>query len=113
MNLAGLPPLGLKTRPDGEDADYLAKVRELPCCVCEASGERQTTPTTAHHPICGRFSGRKVPDRMAIPLCQSHHQGQGPGDCSIHHHRAEWMRLYGADHEYIAATQDHILGDSE
>ena len=43
-NLAGLPSLGLKEPKAKPDPAYLARVRELPCCVCEAFGEPQATP---------------------------------------------------------------------
>lgn len=110
MNLARKPPLGLKAPKAAADPDYLARVRELPCCVCEAFGEAQLSPTTAHHPIHGRFSQRKVPDRMAIPLCDGHHQGNFDGSkTAVHREPTKWKRLYGEDHEFIAATQDRIL----
>lgn len=109
-NLAGLPPLGLKADKAASDPVYLAKVRALPCCICEAFGEPQLSATTAHHPIHGRFSQRKVPDRMAIPLCDGHHQGSFDGSkTAVHREPTKWKRLYGEDHEFIAATQDRIL----
>jgi hypothetical protein len=110
MNLAGLPPLGLKAEKAKPDPDYLDAVRELPCCICEAYGEPQLSPTTAHHPIHGRFSHRKVPDRMAIPLCDGHHQGNfDHSKVAVHREPTKWKRLYGEDHEFTSATQDRIL----
>lgn len=109
MNLARKPPLGLKAPKAFADPVYLARVRELPCCICEAFGEPQMTPTTAHHVIHGRFSQHKTPDRMAIPLCADHHQLGGNGKVALHAQPEEWKRLYGHDHEYIAATQDKLL----
>lgn len=103
-NLAGLPPLGLKPKKAKPDPKYLARVRELPCCVCVAFGEIQIGPSYAHHPICGRYSQGKVPDRMAIPLCYAHHQG----DKGIHTDKSAWMQDYGDDRDYIAATQDKL-----
>lgn len=109
-NLAGKPPLGLKEPKAKADPAYLAKVRELPCCICEAFGEAQLSATTAHHPIHGRFSQRKTPDRMAIPLCDGHHQGSFDGSkIAVHAEPTKWKRLYGEDHEYSAITQDRIL----
>lgn len=109
-NLAGLPPLGLKADKAASDPAYLAKVRALPCCICEAFGETQLSPTTAHHPIHGRFSQRKVPDRMAIPLCDGHHQGNfDRSKVALHAEPTKWKRLYGEDHEFTAATQDRIF----
>ncbi len=107
-NLANMPPLGLKAEKPKADPDYLARVRQLRCVVCVAFGEQQFSPTHAHHVIHGRFSQRKTPDCMAIPLCQDHHQTGGNGKSALHHSPAKWKRLYGEDHEYIAITQDQL-----
>lgn len=88
---------------------YLARVRELPCCICEAFGEMQASPTTAHHVICGRYGTRKTPDEMAIPLCDGHHQGDfDKTKLAIHRDRAEWVQRYGPDTDFIATTQDRL-----
>lgn len=109
-NLAGKPPLGLKEPKAKPDPAYLAKVRALPCCVCEAFGERQLSPTAAHHCIHGRFSQRKAPDRAAVPLCEGHHQGlRDKTKTALHAEPTKWKRLYGEDHDFIATTQDRIL----
>ena len=118
-NLAGRPPMGLKgttrepkaKRPSGKDLAYLRALHQLPCVICENFGEIQTSPTTAHHTICGRYSQRKTPDRQAIPLCDGHHQGDhDTTKTAIHRDRAEWVRRYGPDTDYIAATQDAVAG---
>jgi len=109
MNLAQKPPLGLKEPRPAADPAYLARVRELPCCICEAFGERQETATQAHHIIHGRFSGRKTPDRMAIPLCEGHHQGMVErGKLALHRDKAGWAKAYGEDHQWTAPTQDRL-----
>ena len=96
-----------------KDPAYLAIIHELPCVICEAFGFRQTSITEAHHTICGRFSGRKTPDRQAIPLCQCHHQGlrfdRDKEKLAIHNGKESWVAAYGEDVEYISATQDKIL----
>ena len=108
MNLANRPPLGLKEPKVAPDPAYLARVRTLSCVICEAFGEPQMTPTTAHHVIHGRFSQRKTPDRMAVPLCADHHQIGGNGKVALHSEPTRWKRLYGEDHTYTAATQDKL-----
>lgn len=109
MNLMNKGPLGLKNPPAKPNPDYLARVRELPCCICEAFGYAQTSPTTAHHPIHDRFSTRKVPDEQAIPLCEGHHQGlRDTSKVAVHQQPSMWRRFYGSDHEYIAITQDKL-----
>ena len=107
MNLAGKPPLGIKDRSDGRDPAHLDRVRGLPCCICDAWGLAQQTPTEAHHCIHGRYSQRRTPDRMAIPLCAAHHRG-GPGAVGVHSNPAAWKRLYGSDTDWIAITLDKL-----
>lgn len=104
MNLAQKPPLGLKDRTPKKDPKHLARVAELPCCICEAFGGPQIGRTYVHHVIHDRFSQEKVPDRMTIPLCYDHHQGKR----GIHTDKHSWRQEYGADHEYIAATLDKL-----
>lgn len=104
MNLASKPPLGLKQPKAKPDPAYLARVRDLPCVICDAFGEPQQTPTAAHHVIHGRHSQIKTPDRMAIPLCYDHHQG----DRGIHTRPEWWRASYGDDRDYVAVTQDRL-----
>lgn len=88
---------------------YLDLVRACPCCICDSQGLIQTTPTEAHHVFHGRFSGRKTPDRMAIPLCREHHrESDDPLKLAIHQAKETWAERYGFDHEFTAATQDKI-----
>lgn len=76
-------------------AAHLAKVRELPCCVCGAIGVH------AHHARGGSMAengfhqakGKKVSDYLAIPLCHDHHTGaNGIHSLGV----ATWERLHGA-----------------
>lgn len=97
-------PLGLKQPKAKPRPDYLAAVRQLPCCICAAWGMPQTTPTTAHHVICGRYGQRKTPDIMAVPLCWFHHQGPD----GIHSNRSSWVERFGPDVDYVAGTQDRL-----
>ena len=110
-------PLGLKQPKPKPRPGYLAAVRQLPCCICEAFGEIQESQTTAHHPICDRHSQAKRPDETAIPLCDEHHQGLWSATkIAIHRDRAEWVRRYGPDTDWIAPTQDrlaHLLEAAE
>jgi hypothetical protein len=108
-NLANMPPFGLKQPKAKPDPAYLASVRELPCCICQAFGEPQLSPTAAHHVIHGRYGQRKTPDCMAIPLCEGHHQGGfDTSKTAIHREPAKWKRLYGPDTDYVLPTQDAL-----
>ena len=101
-------PLGLKPARVAKDPLYLARVARLPCCVCEAFGEVQDTPTQVHHVICGRFGQRKTPDRMTIPLCAAHHLTGEGGKLAIHSGKEAWVAKYGNDYDFTAATQDRV-----
>jgi len=109
MNLMNKPPLGQKEPMEGKDPAYLAEVRRLPCCICEAFGLPQLSPTQAHHPIHGRLSNVKRPDSMALPLCEGHHMGDfDTSKIALHRDPALWKDHYGPDTDWIAATQDKI-----
>lgn len=88
---------------------YLAAVREMPCIICESFGLIQTSPTTAHHPIHGRFSGRKRPDETALPVCDGHHQGlYDTTKIAVHRESDRWRKMYGNDTDYVAVIQDRL-----
>ena len=88
---------------------YLQAVRQLPCAICEAFGEMQNSPTTAHHWIMGRGGNRKTPDQQAIPLCDGHHQGTfDTTKIAIHREPEAWREAYGSDRDYVSVTQDRI-----
>ena len=113
MNLTG-QAIHQKPEKHKPDPAYLRAVRELPCCICEAWGLTQHSPTQAHHPIHDRHSTRKTPDRWAIPLCEGHHQGDfDKGKVALHRSPDGWRTLFGPDHAWIAGTQDRILGGGE
>ena len=104
MDLTGKGAPGLKQPRPQARPDYLAAVRQLPCIICETYGERQDTPTAAHHVIMSRYGTRKTPDTDSIPLCYRHHQGQD----GIHTRPAWWREKYGLDTDYTARVQDRL-----
>lgn len=98
-----------KTGKAEKNRGYLERVRGLPCCICEAWGFSQTSPTAAHHPICERHGNEKAPDHEAIPLCEGHHQGDfDTSKIAIHRDRKAWVEWFGSDREYIAGTKDKL-----
>ncbi len=114
-------PMRQKAKPTAKsqarsDPAYLVAVRRRRCCVCEKFGLVQTSPTEAHHPICGRYSTQKAPDRDALPLCCDHHQGlrfdRDRTKLAIHQGKASWVEAYGPDTDYIEPTQLAILGEA-
>jgi hypothetical protein len=82
---------------------YMGKVKQLPCCVCGAPA-----PSDAHHPICDRWSARRVEDFDVIPLCQHCHRY--PFKDAIHTNKREWVERNGPDYLYIEQTRKLIEG---
>lgn len=99
----------LKGEAAQKDPAYIRDLHELPCVICDAFGEVQLSATAAHHWIMERFGNLRTPDREAIPLCEGHHQGAfDTSKVAIHKNPKRWRELYGADHDYIKATQNRM-----
>jgi len=90
-DLAGRPPLGQKPEKGKRDPSRLAAVARLPCVICCA------WPVQVHHCISGRYSMRKAPDSMTIPLCHFHHLGAA----GIHQDKAGWEAKHGLDTGFL------------
>lgn len=74
------------------DPAYLALVRQVACVCCGRF------PSEAHHPISGRYSQRKAPDRDAIALCGDHHRYR-------HAEPASFRALFGPEERLTAMTR--------
>ena len=101
-NLAGLPPLGQKVRPERGTAAtraHMAKVAALPCVVC-----LRPAPSTVHHCICGRFSQARAGDFQTIPLCHACHLGPN----GIHASKAAWVKANGPDTDFLPLVADML-----
>lgn len=81
---------------------HMARVKELPCGVCGASG-----PSHAHHMLAGRIPGRKSPDWLTMPLCDDCHQGSHNG---IHGERRMWDVMRTNEQVVLAATLERLYG---
>ena len=89
---------------------HMARVRALPCCICTEWGMVQTTPTEAHHVIHGRYSAKRAPDTMTIPLCADHHrESADPAKIALHASPSRWKRYHGEDTRWISWVE-HRLG---
>jgi hypothetical protein len=73
---------------------YMAAVRALPCCVCDAPA-----PSDPHHPHGAGYkgAGTKSPDIWTIPLCRAHHD-------ELHASVPEWEEKYGSQFEFVCVT---------
>jgi hypothetical protein len=77
---------------------YMALVRQLPCCACDAPG-----PSDPHHPhgVGYRGTGTKSPDIWVIPLCRRCHE-------ALHKDRVTWEDEHGSQFEFVALTFAHL-----
>lgn len=92
-----------------KDKERLRRVAELPCCICEEYGLPQASPTQVHHCIHGRFSQKRTPDCMTIPLCEGHHQGLwDKTKIALHREPAAWREEYGDDVRWISWTEERL-----
>jgi hypothetical protein len=70
-----------KAPPLARDDDYLAFVREQPCCACGKSNE----PSEAHH-FGPRGMGERCSDYFAVPVCVKCHRqfhDEGKIECEM------------------------------
>jgi hypothetical protein len=102
-DLAGRPPLGQKAGKAKKDPARLAAVAQLACVCCGAR------PVQVHHCISGRYSQRKAPDAMTIPLCHFHHLGAG----GIHQDKAAWEAKWGPDHGFLSMVDYLIMRNGQ
>lgn len=115
MNITGRPiyqkcQKSAKAKRAGKDADWLARVAQLPCVICHEFYLPQNSPTQVHHCIHGRNStGKKSPDRMSIPLCEGHHLGDfDTSKIALHREPSNWKAEYGLDTEWISWTENQL-----
>jgi len=108
-NLTNKPPLGIKDKAKGKDPAHLARVAALPCVICTEYGVPQLSPTQVHHCIHGRYSTRRAPDSMTIPLCEGCHLGMfDTSKVAIHREPSKWRRLYGQDTDWIGWVEARL-----
>ena len=100
------------SRPHTGGKAHMARVAQLPCVICVQHGYHQTSRTTVHHVICGRFSTHKSSDFDTIPLCEGHHQGMfDTSKTAIHRGKQTWVELYGPDTDYLPVVADMLAGE--
>ena len=87
---------------DAEKA-HMGSVKELPCCICNASPH-----SDAHHVFHDRHSQKKASGWATIPLCKDDHQWS---PTSVHRNKRGWAVKHGPDWGYIPQTLKAIYGD--
>lgn len=93
------------------DKARMARVAQLPCCICHEYGMPQNSPTQVHHCIHGRHGTARAPDCMTIPLCEGHHQGMfDTSKIALHREPAAWRQAYGTDTQWISWTDEKLSG---
>lgn len=90
-----------------DNPEHLAKVRGLPCIVCEDLGLRQGSRTSAHH-IKDGYGTMKAPDLETIPLCEGMHHNGGQLGMAVHAGRDTWEENFGSQREMLARTLERL-----
>lgn len=72
-------------RATADEKRHLARVKELPCCICLP--DEQKTPTEVHHLLQG---GRRISHYHTIPLCRDHHNDVSKYSIMM---RALWVQV--------------------
>lgn len=104
MNLLK-PPLEL--RRGFKDPKHLAKVAQLPCSLCTHLKRKQTTRTEVHH-LHGFGMGKKVSDRLCMPLCSECHRA---GEFAFHHiGRVAWEEKFGLTQNQLIELTNIMIG---
>jgi hypothetical protein len=100
-NFRPSPAERMKRKPkrerDGMDEAYLAKLRQLPCCVCG-----NPAPNTVHHLRRTGQSGfgLRSPDKFALPMCMEGFSGTNDCHGQVQRksrHELEWFQRKGID----------------
>ena len=111
MNLSGNPPQPKTGNPVStpEGIEHMGRVAQLPCVICYEYGMEQKSRTTVHHCIHGRFGDRRAPDKMTLPLCDGHHQGDfDVSKIALHRQPAKWKREYGEDTNWLSWVEKRL-----
>lgn len=84
----------MNNRPTTKERLHLAKVKELPCSVCDAPG-----PSEAHH-------AKQHSQYLCIALCESCHRGPLMG---IHGQRRAWLVRKMDEQDALAVTVERLI----
>ena len=78
---------------------HLARVAELPCCICSVS------PVQVHHirDMAVSGAGQRASDYFTMPLCP-------PCHARLHADKAAWERQHGSQFGWVAETLKILYG---
>jgi hypothetical protein len=86
----------MNNRISASERRHLARVKDLPCAVCEAAG-----PSEAHHIKQGE-------QYLCIPLCQDCHRGPVLG---LHGQKRAWLIRKMDELDALAVTVRRLLAN--
>ena len=92
--------MGPSKKPTKAEADWMARAAAHGCVACKQDGHH--SPASVHH-ITSGF--RRMGHLFTIPLCWSHHQGDGRQVPSVHGSKRTFVARYGSELELLAALQ--------
>src|SRR5699024_6933846 len=90
----------LKMSRSKRESEHLARVKALPCSVCN-----RPSPSDAHHPRFAVGAGQRASDWLAIALCKECHQGAS----GIHGDRSAWRLRKMDEPDALAVTLSRLL----
>lgn len=88
-----------------KEKEYLARVAELGCLVCNSMG--YDSPAEIHHIRSGQGMGQRASHFDAIPLCHAHHRTGGYG-VAFHAGPKIWQEKYGTETEMLHRVQNAL-----
>ena len=109
-----------KLRNGYKDPSHREKVIALHCLVCRKAGIEQRYKTEGHHMI-GKGIGLKASDRLMMPLCDLHHNGNFIRDedrdkietWSIHKSiLSDWEARWGTQESLVDDTIE-LIGENK
>lgn len=88
------------SKPSAAERAHMAKVAQLPCCVCGA------WPVEIHH-LTGAGMALRASHYDTIPLCPMHHRTGGFG-VAIHAGQKTWERRFGFQYDLLERVRAQL-----
>lgn len=88
------------SKPTAAERAHLAKVAQLPCCVCGY------WPVEVHH-LTGAGMALRASHYDTIPLCAQHHRTGGYG-VAIHAGQKTWEAKFGLQRDLLERVRQEL-----